>query len=96
MSEDNAVQVKICYNNVIKKWRRRWSMFPLVEFCISNMAKGGDYVYDKLENDPDVDVLEYGCLNNCGVCSCGLYALVDGDTVEGDTPDELLKIFINI
>ena len=52
--------------------------------------------YDKLENDPDVDVLEYGCLNNCGVCSCGLYALVDGDTVEGDTPDELLKIFINI
>ena len=54
-------------------------------------GKGGDYVYDKLENDPDVDVLEYGCLNNCGVCSCGLYALVDGDTVEGDTPDELLK-----
>lgn len=44
-------------------------MFPLVEFCISNMAKGGDYVYDKLENDPDVDVLEYGCLNNCSVCS---------------------------
>ena len=27
-------------------------MFPLVEFCISNMAKGGDYVYDKLESDP--------------------------------------------
>ena len=26
-------------------------MFPLVEFCISNMAKGGDYVYDKLESD---------------------------------------------
>ena len=35
-------------------------MFPLVEFCISNMAKGGDYVYDKLESDPEVDVLEYG------------------------------------
>ncbi|MCE5089259.1 DUF1450 domain-containing protein [Staphylococcus devriesei] len=66
-------------------------MFPLVEFCISNMAKGGDYVYDKLDNDPDVDVLEYGCLNNCGTCSCGLYALVDGDTVEGDTPEDLLN-----
>ena len=43
-------------------------MFPLVEFCISNMAKGGDVVYEKLENDPDVDVLEYGCLQNCGIC----------------------------
>ena len=26
-------------------------MFPLVEFCVSNMAKGGDIVYEKLEND---------------------------------------------
>ena len=55
-------------------------MFPLVEFCISNMAKGGDYVYDKLESDPEVDVLEYGCLNNCGLCSS-----------EGDTPEDLLN-----
>ena len=46
-------------------------MFPLVEFCISNMAKGGDYVYDKLENDPDVDVLEYGCLNNLAYVHVG-------------------------
>ena len=66
-------------------------MFPLVEFCISNMAKGGDYVYDKLESDPEVDVLEYGCLNNCGLCSSGLYALVDGEVVEGDTPEDLLN-----
>ena len=66
-------------------------MFPLVEFCVSNMAKGGDIVYEKLENDPDVDVLEYGCLQNCGMCSSGLYVLVDCDIVEGDTPDDLLN-----
>lgn len=66
-------------------------MFPLVEFCVSNMAKGGDYVYNKLEEDPEVDVLEYGCLQNCGICSSGLYALVDGEVVEGNTPDELLS-----
>lgn len=66
-------------------------MFPLVEFCVSNMAKGGDIVYEKLENDPDVYVLEYGCLQNCGMCSSGLYVLVDGDIVEGDTPDDLLN-----
>ncbi|MCY1577088.1 YuzB family protein [Staphylococcus pettenkoferi] len=66
-------------------------MFPLVEFCVSNMAKGGDYVYNKLEEDPEVDVLEYGCLQSCGICSSGLYALVDGEVVEGNTPDELLS-----
>ena len=64
-------------------------MFPLVEFCISNMAKGGDYVYDKLESDPEVDVLEYGCLNNCGLCSSGLYALVWRRI--RDTPEDLLN-----
>ena len=32
-------------------------MFPLVEFCISNMAKGSDVVFEKLENDPNIDVL---------------------------------------
>ena len=54
-------------------------------------GKGRRYCLRKLENDPDVDVLEYGCLQNCGICSSGLYALVDGDIVEGDTPDDLLK-----
>lgn len=66
-------------------------MFPLVEFCISNMAKGSDVVFEKLENDPNIDVLEYGCLQNCGLCTSSLYALVDGDIVEGNTPDDLLK-----
>ncbi|MBM9779494.1 DUF1450 domain-containing protein, partial [Staphylococcus aureus] len=26
-------------------------MNPIVEFCLSNMAKGGDYVFNQLEND---------------------------------------------
>ena len=65
-------------------------MFPLVEFCISNMAKGSDVVFEKLENDPNIDVLEYGCLQ-IGLCASSLYALVDGDIVEGNTPDDLLK-----
>ncbi|MDW8555775.1 YuzB family protein [Staphylococcus xylosus] len=72
-------------------------MNPIIEFCISNLAKGGDYVYNQLENDPCVDVLEYGCLQNCGICSSGLYALVNGDIVEGDSPDDLLqKIYAHI
>ena len=53
-------------------------MFPLVEFCVSNMAKGGDIVYEKLENDPDVDVLEYGCLQivACALVGCMYLSMV--------------------
>ncbi len=36
-------------------------------------------------------MLEYGCLTHCGICSAGLYALVNGDIVEGDSPEELLQ-----
>ncbi|RZH96157.1 DUF1450 domain-containing protein, partial [Staphylococcus aureus] len=31
-------------------------MKPIVEFFLSHMANGGDYVFNQLENDPDVDV----------------------------------------
>ena len=57
-------------------------MFPLVEFCISNMPKA-ETTFTINSKDPEVDVLEYGCLNNCGLCSSGLYALVDGEVIEG-------------
>ena len=66
-------------------------MNPLVEFCISNLAKGAQETYDILENDPNIDVLEYGCLSYCTTCDQTLYALVNGDIVEADTPDELTK-----
>jgi len=64
---------------------------PLVEFCISNLANGAQEAYDALENDPDIDVLEYGCLSYCSLCDQSLYALVNGDIVEADTPEELTK-----
>ena len=66
-------------------------MNPLVEFCISNLAQGAQEAYDILENDPNVDVLEYGCLSHCSLCDSSLYALVNGDRVEADTPEELTK-----
>ncbi|KIX90621.1 hypothetical protein TP70_06785 [Staphylococcus microti] len=66
-------------------------MNPIVEFCISNLARGSQAVFEILDKDPNVDVLDYGCLQNCGVCSSGLYALVNGDLVEGNTSDELLQ-----
>lgn len=66
-------------------------MNPLVEFCVSNLANGAQEAFDVLENDPNVDVLEYGCLSFCTQCSETIYALVNGDIVEATTPEELTK-----
>ncbi|WP_410087859.1 DUF1450 domain-containing protein, partial [Staphylococcus aureus] len=59
---------------------RSFKILFIVRFLLFNK------LFNQLENDPDVDVLEYGCLTHCGICSAGLYALVNGDIVEGDSP----------
>lgn len=66
-------------------------MFTLVEFCSSNMLKGTEEVYRTLDDDPEIDVLDYGCLNNCGLCSKAFFVLVDGEIVSAMTPDKLLE-----
>lgn len=63
---------------------------PIIEFCISNLASGAQQARAKLERDPNLDVVEYGCLGYCGKCASTLYALVNGEVVTGDTPDELV------
>ncbi|AWB45874.1 UDP-N-acetylmuramoylalanine--D-glutamate ligase [Paenibacillus sp. CAA11] len=64
-------------------------MRPIIEFCTNNMHFGTDEVMEKLEENPDYDVLEYGCLNNCGQCFMMPYALVNGEIVEADSADQL-------
>lgn len=64
-------------------------MRPIVEFCTNNMHHGTDDVMRKLEENPDIDVIEYGCLGNCGQCYMEPYALVNGEIVSASTPDEL-------
>ncbi len=72
-------------------------MNPIFEFCISNLAAGTQVVMEQLERDPNVDVVEYGCLGYCGICSLDHFCLVDGETVVGETPEELLeKIYLKI
>ncbi|WP_142828949.1 YuzB family protein [Planococcus soli] len=66
-------------------------MKPIVEFCISNIANGAQDSFEKLERDPNLDVLEYGCLSYCTKCSESLYALVNGEIVEAESTDELTK-----
>ena len=62
---------------------------PVIEFCAGNMHHGTDRLMDQYELDPDVEVIEYGCLGNCGECYLSPFAMVDGMIVSADTLDEL-------
>ncbi|GEN47014.1 uncharacterized protein YuzB (UPF0349 family) [Alkalibacillus filiformis] len=65
-------------------------MNPLVEFCVNNLVSGSQEAYEKLRQDPDLDVVEYGCTSNCGICAMSLFAIVEGRRILADTPDELV------
>lgn len=66
-------------------------MRPIIEFCVSNSSHGTEDIIRKLEQDPSLDVIEYGCLGNCGECYLNPYALVNGEFVFAETPDELYE-----
>ncbi|MEC1262142.1 YuzB family protein [Bacillus swezeyi] len=66
-------------------------MFPIVEFCVSNLAQGSQKAKEILEKDPNLDVVEYGCLSYCGQCMQTLFALVNGEMVSGNNPAELVE-----
>ncbi|PLT34005.1 YuzB family protein [Bacillus sp. V5-8f] len=66
-------------------------MNPIIEFCISNLASGGQLALEILERDPNFDIIEYGCLGYCGKCAASLYALVNGEVVTGETPEQLVE-----
>ncbi|WP_128656373.1 YuzB family protein [Paenibacillus sp. 598K] len=64
-------------------------MNAIVEFCASNMHHGTDQLLRELEEDDSIDVIEYGCLGNCGECYLFPYALVNGEIVAAETVEEL-------
>ncbi|RYM06184.1 DUF1450 domain-containing protein [Sporolactobacillus sp. THM7-7] len=66
-------------------------MNPIIEFCISNLASGSQEAFERLEKDPNLDVIDYPCMSHCGFCAEHLYALVNGERVTGGTPDELVN-----
>lgn len=56
------------------------------------MHHGTDRVMRLLEQNPEYDVVEYGCLGNCGQCFTQPYAMVNGEIVAADTAEELLEL----
>lgn len=63
---------------------------PIIEFCVSNLASGSQEALEILEKDPNLDIVEYGCLSYCTQCAISLFALVNGEVVKGETPQELV------
>ncbi len=66
-------------------------MNPTIEFCVNNLAEGSQKAKEELEKDPDLDVIEYGCTSFCGICSQFLFAIVNGEPVMADSPEELVE-----
>ncbi|MFM9280439.1 YuzB family protein [Paenibacillus jiagnxiensis] len=67
-------------------------MRPIIEFCSSNIST--EDVMPRLEENPEYDVVEYGCLNNCGQCYAQPYAMVNGEIVAADSPEALYDAII--
>ncbi|MEW9669213.1 YuzB family protein [Ammoniphilus sp. 3BR4] len=67
----------------------------MIEFCRANLSSGSDQVRNQLlapmDDIREVEVIEYGCLGNCGQCYIQPFAMVEGTIVAGDTPEELLE-----
>ncbi|QXE00793.1 MULTISPECIES: YuzB family protein [Terribacillus] len=66
-------------------------MNPIIEFCVNNLATGSQEAFEKLDSDPGLDVIEYGCTSFCGICAQHLFALVNGEPVTAETADELVQ-----
>ncbi|MFC5469923.1 YuzB family protein [Cohnella suwonensis] len=68
----------------------------IVEFCVSNAQHGTDIELKKLESLPelDIEVIEYGCLGNCGECFLSPYALVNGESVVAETAESLAVLVV--
>jgi uncharacterized protein YuzB (UPF0349 family) len=53
------------------------------------MHHGTEQLMKNLEQNPEYDVIEYGCLGNCGECYLAPYALVNGEVIASATVEQL-------
>lgn len=69
-------------------------MRPIIELCVNNVHQRTDQLMKRLAALPDVDVIEYGCLGNCGECFLFPYAYVNGEIVAAETAEQLYDVII--
>ena len=72
-------------------FKRKKELKNQVEFCITNISLDAADVYDVLIERDDVEITESGCTSNCEICECQLFAIVNGEIIQRDTTQQLLK-----
>ncbi|MGG4396418.1 YuzB family protein [Paenibacillus thiaminolyticus] len=69
-------------------------MRPIIELCVNNVHEGTDQLMKRIAALPDVDVIEYGCLGNCGECFLFPFAYVNGEIVAAETAEQLYDVIM--
>lgn len=67
-------------------------MFPLVEFCQTNLAHGTQMVLDAVEMMEEVDVMVSSCLSECSYCAQRPFCIFEGERLGAETPEALLLL----
>ena len=62
-----------------------------LEFCITNLSLGAADAYDVLIEREDVEIIESGCTSNCEICECHLFTIVNGEMIQAEDADGLVK-----
>ncbi|GAK13155.1 DUF1450 domain-containing protein [Geomicrobium sp. JSM 1781026] len=63
----------------------------IVELCQSSSMTNIDVEAILEDKYPEVDVVTNECLSQCGLCAVRPFAVVNGNRVFGDTPEECLE-----
>jgi uncharacterized protein YuzB (UPF0349 family) len=69
-------------------------MGMLIKFCPCNFEDELERVKNEIRQLSNVEVVDERCLNYCGQCLVQPYALVDGENVIADDPEELLPVIL--
>lgn len=72
-------------------FKRKKDLKNQVEFCMTNISLGAADVYDVLIEREDVEISESGCTSNCEICECQLFAIVNGEIIQEEDAERLLK-----
>lgn len=67
-------------------------MFPLIEFCQSNLSSGTDSIMERVEQIADVDIMVSSCLSECTLCAQRPFCLFEGERLSADTSEELFAV----
>lgn len=65
----------------------------IIEFCAGNDSQA---IIQRLREQTSYEIIEYGCLGNCGECYLFPFAYVNGEIVAAESDDKLFESILRI